>query len=157
MSDFASEYATDLEDRFLRYVRIDTESDSRSPGVPSTRKQFDLLNLLKRELEQLGASDVRTTENGFTIATIPATVEVDTPRLAFLAHVDTAAQFNGAGVRPLVHRGYDGSPIVLPDDHPRCFLRMQIPISRRRSAKTSLRLAAQLCLGPMTKLASLSS
>ena len=60
MSDFASEYETDIEDRFLRYVRIDTESDSRSPGVPSTRKQFDLLNLLKQELEELGASDVST-------------------------------------------------------------------------------------------------
>src|SRR6476620_6404870 len=100
MSDFASEYATDLEDRFVRYVRIDTESDSRSSSVPSTRKQFDLLNLLKQELEELGASHVRTTENGFTLATIPATVEFDTPRLAFLAHVDTTAQFNGAGVRP---------------------------------------------------------
>jgi len=116
MSDFASEYATDIEDRFLRYVQIDTESDSRSPGVPSTRQQFDLLNLLKQELEELGASHVRVTENGFTIATIPATIESDTPRLAFLAHVDTTAQFNGAGVKPLVHRGYDGSPIVLPDD-----------------------------------------
>src|SRR3954453_22829483 len=82
MSDFASEYATDLEDRFVRYVRIDTQSDSRSPGVPSTRKQFDLLNLLKQELEELGASNVRTTESGFTIATVPATVRFDTPRLA---------------------------------------------------------------------------
>jgi tripeptide aminopeptidase len=116
MSNFASEYVTDLEDRFVRYVRIDTESDSRSSGVPSTRKQFDLLNLLKQELEELGASDVQTTENGFTIATIPATVEFDTPRLAFLAHVDTTAQFSGSGVKPLVHRNYDGSPIVLPDD-----------------------------------------
>ena len=116
MGDFASEYAADLEERFVQYVRIDTESDSRSPGVPSTRKQFDLLNLLKQELEELGASHVLVTENGFTFATLPATVRSDTPRLAFLAHVDTTAQFNGAGVRPLVHRRYDGSPIVLPDD-----------------------------------------
>jgi hypothetical protein len=91
MSDFASEYAGDLEDLFTRYVRIDTQSDSRSSGAPSTRKQFDLLKLLKQELDESGASDVRVTENGFTIATIPATVEFDTPRLAFLAHVDTTA------------------------------------------------------------------
>jgi tripeptide aminopeptidase len=116
MTDFASGYVPDLEDRFLRYVRIDTQSDAMSPGVPSTRKQFDLLNLLQQELQDLGASDVRVLENGFTIATIPATVKSDTPRLAFLAHVDTTAQFTGAGVTPIVHRGYDGSPIVLPDD-----------------------------------------
>lgn len=132
MIDFASEYVADLEDRFVRYVQIDTESDSRSPGVPSTRKQFDLLNLLKQELEELGASDVQVTENGFTIATIPATVPSTVPasepaagagaagsvapRVAFLAHVDTTAQFSGTGVKPLVHRSYAGSTIVLPDD-----------------------------------------
>ena len=91
MTDFATGYVPDLEDRFLRYVRIDTQSDAMSPGVPSTRKQFDLLNLLQQELRELGASQVRVTENGFTIATIPATVERATPRLAFLAHVDTTA------------------------------------------------------------------
>src|SRR5690242_828080 len=101
MTDFAWGYAPDLEDRFLRYVRIDTQSDAASPGVPSTRKQFDLLNLLQQELQELGARHVRVTENGFTIATIPATVEFDTPRLAFLAHVDTTAQFSGAGVTPI--------------------------------------------------------
>ena len=87
MTDFAAGYVPDLEDRFLRYVRIDTQSDAMAPGVPSTRKQFDLLNLLKQELEELGARQVRVTDNGFTIATIPPTVDHATPRLAFLAHV----------------------------------------------------------------------
>ncbi|MDQ5851875.1 MAG: peptidase T, partial [Chloroflexota bacterium] len=112
MTDFASA----LETRFVRYARIDTQSDESSSTVPSTARQLDLLNLLKQELEDIGAHDVRLTGNGFVIATIPATVEaVEVPRVAFLAHVDTAPAFNGTGVKPIVHRNYDGSPIVLPD------------------------------------------
>jgi tripeptide aminopeptidase len=83
---------------------------------PTKTKHYDIHKQLTQELQDLGASDVRVTENGFTIATIPATVEFATPRLAFLAHVDTTAQFKGAGVKPIVHRNYDGAPIVLPDD-----------------------------------------
>jgi len=109
-------FAADLEARFVRYVQIDTQSDSGSSSVPSTAKQFELLELLAQELRELGASDVRVTETGFTIATIPATTEGDMPRVALLAHVDTTQQFSGQGVKPIVHRNYDGSPMVLPDD-----------------------------------------
>lgn len=111
-----SEFTADLEARFVRYVRIDTQSDDTSSGAPSTAKQFELLELLAQELRELGASDVRVTETGFTIATIPATNGGGTPRLALLAHVDTTQQFTGNGVKPIVHRSYDGSSIVLPDD-----------------------------------------
>ena len=109
-------FAADLETRFLRYVQIDTQSDETSPSVPSTAIQLDLLRLLQRELEELGASDVRLTDSGFTIATIPATVGDALPRIAFLAHVDTSGAFNASGVKPIVHRAYDGEPLVLPDD-----------------------------------------
>ncbi len=111
MTDFASA----LETRFVRYARIDTQSDESSSTVPSTARQLDLLNLLKQELEDIGAHDVRLTGNGFVIATIPATVAIEVPRVAFLAHVDTAPAFNGTGVKPIVHHNYNGSPIVLPD------------------------------------------
>lgn len=111
-----TDFAADLEARFVRYVQIDTESDDSSPGVPSTARQFDLLRLLAQELGELGAGDVRVTQTGFTIATLPATTEHDVPSVAFLAHVDTTQQFTGHGVKPIVHHGYDGSPIVLPDD-----------------------------------------
>ena len=107
---------SDLAERFVRYVQIDTRSDPASTGRPSTRKQFDLLHLLHQELRQLGASDVRVTDDGFVLATIPATVEGNPPRVAFLAHVDTTPQFNGTGVHPIVHHAFDGKPIVLPDD-----------------------------------------
>jgi tripeptide aminopeptidase len=108
--------ARELETRFLRYVQIDTQSDESSPTAPSTAKQLDLLRLLEAELNELGAADVRLTDYGCVLATIPATTAARTPTVAFLAHVDTAPQFSGTGVKPLVHRNYDGSPIVLPDD-----------------------------------------
>ncbi len=106
-----------LTDRLLRYVQIFTTSDESSSSTPSTGRQFDLLKLLRQELNDIGASDVQLTETGFVLATIPATEGVDNaPRMAFLAHVDTAPAFNGEGVKPIVHHNYDGTPIVLPDD-----------------------------------------
>ena len=109
-------FASALEQRLVRYVAIDSQSDEASTTTPSTATQWDLLRLLKTELEALGAHDVRLTDTGFVIATVPATVATPVPRVAFLAHVDTAPAFNATGVKPLVHRSYDGAPIVLPDD-----------------------------------------
>ncbi len=106
-----------LESRLLRYVQIDTQSDEASSTVPSTAKQLVLLQLLQQELETIGAHNVQLTPTGFVIATIPATVhDRELPRIGLLAHVDTAADFTGAGVKPIVHRNYDGKPITLPDD-----------------------------------------
>ncbi len=110
-------FLPELEARFLRYVQIDTQSDEASLAVPSTAKQYDLFRLLERELREMGAQDVTLTDYACLLATIPATVPAVTlPTVAFLAHVDTAPAFNGTGVKPLVHRAYDGAPIVLPDD-----------------------------------------
>jgi len=109
-------FASELEERFLRYVKIDTQADASSPSSPSTEKQYDLLRPLAAELKELGAQDVTLTDYGAVIATIPATVKTDAPAIAFLAHVDTAPQFSGTGVKPIVHRNYDGSDIVLPDN-----------------------------------------
>jgi tripeptide aminopeptidase len=109
-------FERELEERLARYARIDTESDESSPTTPSTEKQFDLLNLLVDELRAIGAEDVTLTDYGAVLATIPATATAATPTIAFLAHVDTTAAFNGAGVEPIVHRAYDGGDIVLPDD-----------------------------------------
>jgi tripeptide aminopeptidase len=105
----------ELEERLLRYARIDTQSEEASTTSPSTERQYDLLRLLVDELESIGAQDVRLTDYGVVLATIPATTEVRAPTIAFLAHVDTAPGFNATGVKPIVHRGYDGGDIVLPD------------------------------------------
>ncbi len=106
----------ELEDRLVRYVQIDTTADESSPSSPSTTIQYDLLHLLVEELIEIGASDVRLTDYGAVLATIPATIETNAPVVAFLAHVDTAAGINGTNVKPIVHRSYDGTDISLPDD-----------------------------------------
>ena len=106
----------ELEDRLVRYASIDTQADGRSDTSPSSDIQFDLLHLLVEELQTMGAQEVRLTDYGAVLATVPATAETAAPTIAFLAHVDTAPGFNAAGVKPLVHRAWDGRDIVLPDD-----------------------------------------
>ena len=109
-------FARELEERLVRHVRIDTQSDESSATSPSTSKQYDLLKLLVDEVRAIGAQDVTLTDYGAVLATIPATVATDVSTVAFLAHVDTAPAFNGTGVKPIVHRNYDGGDIRLPDD-----------------------------------------
>ena len=95
-----STFDRELEECLVRYARIDTQSDERSTGSPSTEKQFDLLRPLADELKSIGAEDVRLTDYGVVLATIPATVKTPAPAIAFLAHVDTAPAFNAARARP---------------------------------------------------------
>lgn len=109
MSDFAPE----LTERLVRYCAIDSQSDADSPSSPSTAIQLDMARLLVEELTAMGAEDVRLTDYGAVLATIPGTVEG--PALGFLAHVDTAPQFNAAGVKPRVIKGYNGGAITYPD------------------------------------------
>jgi len=106
-----------LLSRFLRYVRINTQSCDRSTACPSTSGQMDLQRLLRTELAELGAAEVRLTKHGYVLATIPATTRKrGIPTVAFLAHVDTAPDFSGQEVKPIVHRRYDGGTIRFPDD-----------------------------------------
>jgi tripeptide aminopeptidase len=109
-------FEREVEERLLRYVQIDTTADESSPTSPSTERQYDLLNLLVDELTAIGAQDVRLTDYGAVLATIPATVDNDAPVIALLAHVDTSPAYSGANVKPLVHRNYQGGDIPLPDD-----------------------------------------
>ncbi|HET9660377.1 MAG TPA: peptidase T [Thermomicrobiales bacterium] len=108
-------YLTDLEERFIRYVQVDTQADESSPTLPSTAIQLDLQRMLVDELRALGANDARLTDYGAVIATIPTTVDLDIPTIAFLAHVDTSPGFPASGVRPIVHRNYRGGDLVLSD------------------------------------------
>ena len=110
MTDFHAE----LTDRLMRYAAIDSQSDDEASGAPSTVLQFDMLNLLKSELEQIGAADVVLTDYGTVLATIPGTAPG--PTIGFLAHVDTAPQFNATGVKPRLIRGYNGGAISYPDN-----------------------------------------
>ena len=103
-------------DRFLRYVAIDTRSAEDSTTCPSTPGQLVLLRLLADELRALGLSDVELDGNGYLFATVPATAVGPIPVIGLLAHVDTSPEMSGTGVRPIVHRAWDGRDIVLPDD-----------------------------------------
>lgn len=108
---------TTVLDRFLRYVRYDTQSDESSTTYPSTPGQLVLLNELLRELQALGLADASIDEHGYVTATIPSTSpKPNVPVIGFIAHVDTSPEMSGAGVKPLVHRTYDGRDLVLPDD-----------------------------------------
>ncbi len=114
-SPLAAELAEDALERFLRYVRIDTQSQYGSKTYPSTPKQLELSRLLVDELRALGLDDVELTEHGYVLATVPGTAEA-APTIALIAHVDTSPDVTGEGVQPIVHRAYDGSPIRLPGD-----------------------------------------
>jgi tripeptide aminopeptidase len=105
-----------LLDRFLRYVTIHTTSAQDSATTPSTERQWTLLRMLADELGGMGAAGVKITSYGYVLATIPATTRKRCPTVAFFAHVDTVEGFRGDGVKPIVHRKWDGRPIVLPDD-----------------------------------------
>ena len=113
----ATSQQTSVLERFLRYVQIDTTSDPASVAVPSTARQLVLLDLLVEELKALGLSDASRDEFGIVMATLPATsAKSNVPVIGFLAHVDTSPEMSGAGVKPIVHRAYDGRDLVLPDD-----------------------------------------
>lgn len=107
----------ELLDRFLDYVKIDTEADPKSNTSPSSEKQKNLSKVLYKQCQEMGLSDVELTEHGYVYATIPANTEKSVPVVCFCSHVDTAPDCSGKNVRPLVHRNYDGGDIVLPDDN----------------------------------------
>jgi tripeptide aminopeptidase len=115
---------TTVLDRFLRYVAYDTQSDEASTTYPSTDKQLVLLRELAAELAALGLADAAIDEFGYVMATIPPTTQkAGVPVVGFIAHVDTSPEMPGKNVRPIVHRGYDGRDLVLPDD-PTAVLRL---------------------------------
>jgi tripeptide aminopeptidase len=111
-----SGYSFTVEERFIRYARIDTQSDPHSTTFPSTDKQKDLSRLLVTELRDLGLEDALMDDNGYVYATIPSNVPHQVPVICFCAHVDTSSDSSGSGVKPIVHRNYNGDPIILPDD-----------------------------------------
>ena len=109
-------YKHTAAERFMRYVQIDTQSDATSASQPSTAKQKDLSKVLVADLLAIGVSDAELDEYGYVYATIPATTDKDVPVLCYCSHVDTAPDCSGTGVKPILHKGYDGADIVLPDD-----------------------------------------
>jgi tripeptide aminopeptidase len=103
--------------RVLHYVTFDTQSDENSETYPSTFKQLDLLRALAEELKSIGLADATIDQHGYVFATIPATTKKrNVPVVGFIAHVDTSPEMSGAGVKPIVHKNYQGQDLTLPDD-----------------------------------------
>ncbi|HSY77410.1 MAG TPA: peptidase T, partial [Bacteroidia bacterium] len=108
--------AETVTDRFLRYVKIDTQSDPESPTIPSTAKQKNLGKVLVEELKAIGIKDAELDEHGYVYATIPATTSKKVPVLCFCSHMDTSPDCSGANVNPIIHKNYQGGNIQLPND-----------------------------------------
>jgi tripeptide aminopeptidase len=110
-------YNFTVTDRFIRYAKIDTQSDPESITCPSTDKQKNLSRLLVEELKQMGIVDVELDENGYVYATIENNSQKNVPVICFCSHVDTSPDCSGNNVNPVIHQKYDGKDIVLPNDN----------------------------------------
>ena len=99
--------------RFISYVKIDTESDPKSTSTPSTLKQWELANKLAEELKSIGMQDVSIDANAYIMASLPSNVAHKVPTIGFVSHFDTSPDFTAANVKPQIIENYDGSDIVL--------------------------------------------
>ena len=106
----------DILERFLRYVRKDTQSDPDSTTFPSTEKQLRLAEMLAAELKQVGLTDISLDKKGYVMATLPSNVPADIPVIGFLAHMDTSPDMSGTNVNPQIVNNYDGEDILLDKD-----------------------------------------
>lgn len=102
-----------LIDRFVRYAKIDTQSDPNSTTCPSTNKQFNLALTLKDELEQMGVNKTEVDENGYLYATIPANIKTKVPNIGFIAHLDTSPDMPADNVKPIIIKDYSGKDVIL--------------------------------------------
>ena len=102
--------------RFLRYVQIDTTSDDDGKPNPTTTNQWDLANILKYELEELGLEDIEVDENCYVYATLPASQGVKSNAISFLSHIDTSPAVSGKNVKPLLRKSYQGEDLAYPNN-----------------------------------------
>lgn len=102
-----------LVERFLKYVKIDTQSNEESTTCPSTEKQFDLAKVIIEDLKEIGMSDISMDENGYIMATLPSNIDKEVPTVGFIAHMDTAPDYSGKDVKPRIVENYDGGEIIL--------------------------------------------
>lgn len=143
-----SNFVYSVEERFLRYVQIDTTADPNSPSFPSSSKQKDLGKLLKKELVEFGLKDVEMDEWGYVYATIPSnSSNLKSPVICFCSHMDTAPDCSGTNVKPIVHRNYDGTEIVLPDDQTQVITIEQHPYLREKIGDDIITASGKTLLG----------
>jgi len=106
-----------LEQRFIKYAKIDTQSDPNSPTCPSTLKQKKLGKELVQELLEIGVNDAEMDDNGYVYGTIPSNTNKQLPVIFFCSHMDTSPDCSGENVKPIIHDNYQGQDLILPDDN----------------------------------------
>jgi tripeptide aminopeptidase len=134
-------------ERFIRYVQVDTQSDPQSASFPSTEKQKDLSRILVEELLQMGIADAHVDEHGYVYATIPSNVDKDVPVICFCSHVDTAPDCSGTDVKPILHKNYDGSDLVLPDDEKQVLRKADYPYLETQMGNDIITASGKTLLG----------
>ncbi|HTN39014.1 MAG TPA: peptidase T [Arachidicoccus sp.] len=141
------QYNFTVTERFLRYVKIDTQSDPENPAFPSSDKQKDLSRILVEELKQIGVKDAVMDENGYVYGALPANTEKKVPVICYCAHVDTAPDCSGTNVKPIVHEHYDGADITLPDDTAQVIKLKDYPYLQKHLGKTIITASGLTLLG----------
>lgn len=137
----------EVADRLVRYVQVDTQSDPYSNSFPSTEKQKNLSKILVDELLQMGITDATMDAHGYVMATIPATHQRKVPIVCFCAHVDTAPDCSGTLVKPLLHKNYNGAPIILPDDKTQVISTDAYPYLKKFIGKSIITASGKTLLG----------
>jgi tripeptide aminopeptidase len=102
-----------LLERFLTYIKIDSQSDPNSDATPSTKKQWNIANLLKEELEKIGLQEVSIDDKAYIMATLPSNVDHEVDTIGFVSHFDTSPDFKASNINPQIHKNYDGGDLVL--------------------------------------------
>lgn len=140
-------YQFTAAERFMRYVQVDTQSDPLSTSHPTSEKQKDLSRILVEELKAMGITDAHMDEFGYVYATVPATTDKQVPVLCFCAHVDTAPDASGTGVKPILHRNYQGQDITLPDDPAQVLRKTDFPYLERLTGHDIITASGTTLLG----------
>ncbi|MFZ9387758.1 MAG: peptidase T [Chitinophagaceae bacterium] len=141
------QYQFSAAQRFMRYVQVDTQSDPQSETFPTTAKQKDLSAMLAKELQEMGISDAHMDEWGYVYATIPSNTVKKVPVICFCAHVDTAPDCSGEGVKPIMHRNYQGQDIVLPDDPTQVLSKQDYPYLKTQIGNDIITASGKTLLG----------
>ena len=136
-----------ITERFMRYARIDTQSDPQSNAQPTTAKQKDLSKLLLSELQQLGIES-ELDEHGYVYATVPSNSEKkNVPVICFCSHVDTAPDCSGTNVKPVLHKNYNGEDIILPDDTTQVLRLSEVPYLKNHIGSAIITASGNTLLG----------
>jgi tripeptide aminopeptidase len=141
----------DLLNSFLRYAKIDTQSSEESKSFPSTKKQLDLANLLKKELDKMKLDNVKVNKWGYVFAALKTNQTKKTPTIALIAHLDTSPDVSGQGVKPRIHKNYQGNDVVLSSKDNIVLKVKENPYLKKQIGKTLITTDGSTLLGADNK------